>query len=327
MSRPSNTLRATSPGKLNLTFDILGDLAGGYHRVETLMQAVDIYDELVFSFERADEFTVEIIDVEFAGAKADVPMNQNNLIAKAACLFKKHSSVALDYKISVRLHKAVPVAGGMGGGSGNAAATLLVLNQWFNSPFSANEIKDQAAQIGADVPFFIEGGMQLGTHRGDVLTKVDCLQELNFLIVGPKLYGMQTAEIYSAYDNAVRKQQQMDTHLSAAVCASLLQVPESKKEASQKFGNVFEPIVYSHRPELQFIQSRLTALGGLCTHLTGSGPTLYVFTDSSEDAKSIQKRLTDEQMQGQNGWNEHPNLTLNTWIAKSVNRGVLITAD
>jgi 4-diphosphocytidyl-2-C-methyl-D-erythritol kinase len=324
MSRPSNTVRATSPGKLNLTFDILGDLPGGYHRVETLMQAVDIYDELVFSFEQADEFTVEITGVDFAGAEADVPMNQNNLIAKAANLFKKYSSAALDCKISVRLHKAVPVAGGMGGGSGNAAATLLVLNQWFNSPFSAAEIQEQAAQIGADVPFFIEGGMQLGTYRGEVLTKVDCLQELNFLIVGPKLFGMQTAEVYGAYDSVGRK---LGTHLSAAMCASLLQVPESKKEASRKFGNVFEPIVFSHRPELQFIQSRLTALGGLCTHLTGSGPTLYVFTDSSGEAESIQKRLTDEQMQGQNGWHEHPNLTLNTWVAKSVNRGVLIAAN
>ncbi len=144
----SHTLRARSPGKLNLTFDILGDLPGGYHEVETLMQTVNIEDELIFTFEPASEFLLEIVSIEFAGAKAEVPTDQNNLIAKAANLFEKNSSGSKNYKVSIQLKKAVPVAGGMGGGSGNAAATLLVLNKWFENRFSKSELIQMGSQLG-----------------------------------------------------------------------------------------------------------------------------------------------------------------------------------
>lgn len=141
----TNILKARSPGKLNLTFDILGDLPGGYHEVETLMQTVDIQDNLTFAFSRADNFSLEIKSIEFAGRAADVPVDQNNLIAKAANLFIQNIGNKVDrpetnYRISVQLRKCVPVAGGMGGGSGNAAATLVAMNSWFDSCFSNQEL-------------------------------------------------------------------------------------------------------------------------------------------------------------------------------------------
>lgn len=313
-----NTLRARSPGKLNLTFDILGDLPGGYHEVETLMQTVDIEDELIFEFEPASKFSVEIVSIEFAGAKADVPKDQNNLIAKAANLFSKNFAGKEDYKVSIQLKKAVPVAGGMGGGSGNAAATLLALNKWFDDRFSDSELKQMASQLGADVPFFIDGGTQIGTHRGDVLSKVDCQRELSYLIVGPKLFGMQTAEVYGAYDEG------KDTHaerISADKCAKALQTG-TLDSISKTYGNAFEPVVFARKPELKFIVDRLKQLGGLCTHLTGSGPTLYVLTADGAEAQSIQSRLAEEQRDTTNGWNNYPNLTLNSWVTKSTKSGV-----
>ncbi len=320
MSRHSNTLRAQSPGKLNLTFDILGDLPGGYHEVETLMQTIDLADELTFTFEPAEEFLVEITSVEFAGPTGDVPLNQNNLIAKAAHLFRKNFPDKPDYKVSVHLRKAVPVAGGMGGGSGNAAATLMVLNKWFKSPFSDSKIAEMASKLGADVPFFLNGGTQIGRHRGNVLSKVDLSNELHFLIVGPKLFGLQTAEVYGAFDeNKVNG----TATISATECAEALKGGD-EKSASQKFGNVFEPIVFSRRPELQFIRNRLTELGGLCTHMTGSGPTLYVFTADKAEAESIQRKLVDEQRDVTNGWSNHCDLILNSWVATSTKRGVIV---
>jgi 4-diphosphocytidyl-2-C-methyl-D-erythritol kinase len=322
MSRHSNTLRARSPGKLNLTFDILGDLPGGYHEVETLMQTIDLADELTFTFEPAEEFLVEITSVEFAGPTGDVPLNQNNLIAKAAYLFRKKFPEKSDCKVSVHLRKAVPVAGGMGGGSGNAAATLVALNQWFNSPLSDSKIAEMASQLGADVPFFLNGGTQVGRHRGDVLSKVDLPNELHFLIVGPKLFGLQTAEVYGAYDeNKING----TTTISATECAEALKTGDNKN-ASIKFGNVFEHIVFSRRPELQFIRNRLSELGGLCTHMTGSGPTLYVFTTDKTEAECIQQKLVNEQKNAINGWNNHRDLVLNTWIATSTKHGVTLIA-
>lgn len=314
----SNTLRAYSPGKLNLTFDILGVLPGGYHEVETLMQTVDIEDELIFTFEPASEFSVEIVSIEFEEAKADVPADQNNLIAKAANLFSKNFAGNLPYKIAVQLKKSVPVAGGMGGGSGNAAATLMVLNKWSNDEFSNIELKQMASQLGADVPFFIDGGTQIGVHRGDVLSKVNCKSTLSYLIVGPKLFGMQTAEVYGAYDEAKNEQ---TPRIPANRCATELETG-TPTTIGQTFGNAFEPVVFARKPELKFIANRLAQLGGICTRLTGSGPTLYVLTTDETEAQSIQSQIKSEQQNGTNGWNEYPDLTLNTWISKSTNRGV-----
>ncbi len=314
----SNTLRARSPGKLNLTFDILGDLPGGYHQVETLMQTVDIEDELIFTFEHASEFSVEIVSIEFAGAKADVPTDQNNLIAKAANLYSKNYTGNKNYKVSIQLKKAVPVAGGMGGGSGNAAATLLALNKWFDDKFSDSELKLMASQLGADVPFFIDGGTQIGTHKGDVLSKVDCQRELSYLIVGPKLFGMQTSEVYRAYDEG----KGANVHrIPADKCAKALHAG-TLDAISDTYGNAFESVVFARKPELKFTVDRLKQLGGLCTHLTGSGPTLYVLTSNDAEAQSIQSRLAEEQRNGSNGWSEHQNLTLSSWVAKSTKSGV-----
>ncbi|MBS1953899.1 MAG: 4-(cytidine 5'-diphospho)-2-C-methyl-D-erythritol kinase [Cyanobacteria bacterium SZAS-4] len=314
----SNTLRAYSPGKLNLTFDILGDLPGGYHEVETLMQTVDIEDELIFTFEPASEFSIEIASIEFAGSKADVPTDQNNLITKAANLYTKNFDGEKKYKVTVQLKKAVPVAGGMGGGSGNAAATLMVLNKWFDDRYSDPELKRMASQLGADVPFFIDGGTQIGVHRGDVLSKVNCKSELSYLIVGPKLFGMQTAEVYGAYDQS---KNESTPRIPADKCAAELEsgTPET---IGKTLGNAFESVVFARKPELKFIVDRLSQLGGICTRLTGSGPTLYVLTADAAEAQSIQSKLKQEQQSGAYGWNEHSNLTLNTWIAKSTSRGV-----
>jgi 4-diphosphocytidyl-2-C-methyl-D-erythritol kinase len=324
----TNTLKALSPGKLNLTFDILGDLPDGYHEVETLMQTVSIQDELTFSFNRAKNFSLQIDAIEFAKNKADVPVDQNNLIAKAAQLFhrtvcEKNDHLDTNYQISVRLKKSVPVAGGMGGGSGNAAATLVVFNNWFGSIFSKQELATMAAKLGADVPFFIDGGTQIGTHKGDTLTRVENSAKLSFLIVGPKLFGMSTPEVYRAYD------EDKDGHsvrISADACATAL-ASGNLDTIAKSFGNAFEPCVYARKPELKFIANRIKSIGGYCTRLTGSGPTLYVLTKNDAESESIQKSLRDEQVSGANGWSEWTDLKISCWIASSTNCGVTLAGN
>lgn len=294
------------------------------------MQTVSIHDQLTFTLEQSDQFSLDISAIEFAENKADVPVDQNNLIAKAARLFyenltKKTNSVDFCCKVSVHLKKSVPVAGGMGGGSGNAAATLVVLNKWFNEVFSDEQLKQIASQLGADVPFFIDGGTQIGTQRGDVLSQVASGPELWFLIVGPKLFGMSTPEVYRAYDEDKSKSgsRQLQS-ISASKCAAALMNGELESIA-QTFGNAFEPCVYGRKPELRFISERLKSIGGLCTHLTGSGPTIYVLASSEAEAIAVQQRLNAEQQQAKNGWSEWTDLKLSSWVAKSTNVGVTIS--
>lgn len=327
MTKPSalssKTLRARSPGKLNLTFDILGNLPDGYHEVETLMQTVSIYDELIFTFQPAEKFSLTIEAIEYAENKADVPADQNNLILKAAKVFQERVSQSAgvfekNFQCQVRLTKSIPVAGGMGGGSGNAAATLLVLNECFDKIFSTDELKSMAAQLGADVPFFIDGGTQIGSQRGDVLQKIESAAKLSFLIVGPKLFGMSTPEVYRAYDEDKTNRH---TRISAHACAKAL-ATDNQESIAQTLGNAFEPCVFARKPELEFIATRLRSLGGYCTRLTGSGPTLYVLTGNSQQSELIQARLNEEQSARANGWTNWPELQLNSWIATSTDSGV-----
>lgn len=316
----TKTIRATSPGKINLTFDIVGDLPGGYHEVVTLMQAVSIEDLLTFTFEEAPSFSATMAGVEFASIHADVPADENNLVIKAANLFHKTVGDKAVGKVSIHLRKSIPVAGGMGGGSGDAAATLVALNMWYGSPLKPEQLSSLAAQLGSDVPFFIEGGTQIGTNRGEVLQQIVNPTTFSFLIVGPSGFGLSTPEVYKAFDESgVAHKAAIDTH----TCANHLQVG-NKAAAIKYFANCFEPVVFAKRPELLFLYDRLNSLGGMCTRLTGSGPTMFVITDSDADASEIQHKLRDEQATGANGWDRYPDLRVHSWICASAQSGVRV---
>ena len=137
------------------------------------MVAVDLEDELIFQFEPADGFEVDIIEIKCADETVEIPRDERNLIVKALKAFNQHLGKRSNCKISLSLKKRVPVAGGMGGGSGNAAAALLAINSYLGEPVSMHDLHEIASGIGADVPFFLKGGAQVGRLRGDVLTPIE----------------------------------------------------------------------------------------------------------------------------------------------------------
>ena len=173
MSGEAIQIKMKSPAKLNLTFDVTGTLPNGYHAVETLMCAIGLEDELHFDIYPANEFSVEIAAIDSQLALVAVPHDASNLIIKAAILFRDSCHSQLNYKISCRLNKHIPVAGGMGGGSGNAAATLVALNQILSSRLTDAQLAQLASTLGADVAFFLKGGIQIGRGKGDILSQVE----------------------------------------------------------------------------------------------------------------------------------------------------------
>ncbi len=187
MTQTSSRLLVKSPGKLNLTFDIKGILPDGYHLVDTLMQAVSLEDELVFDIAPAEDFSLTL-----SAAVADnrqqselIPLDGKNLISIAAQLFRNELGMLENLKINCTLRKHIPIAGGMGGGSSNAASTLCVLNKHFGNPLSETDIIELGAKIGADVPFFITGGTQLGTNKGEQLSPVRVGAKTWYVIISP----------------------------------------------------------------------------------------------------------------------------------------------
>ncbi len=189
------TLEKSSPCKVNLLLNILGRRPDGYHDLETLFHPVALCDTL--RFERAGG------GIELTCSDPRLPTDAGNLVHRAAQAFRDAAGIT----DGVRLHleKRIPHAAGLGGGSGNAATTLLGLNELFEAPLSAARLHDLGANLGSDVPFFLQDRPALATGRGEQLQPLDffpSLRGLAFLLVHPG-FGISTAWAYPAFYNSL----------------------------------------------------------------------------------------------------------------------------
>src|SRR5205085_5260687 len=150
--------------KINLTLDVLGRRADGYHALATVMQTVDLHDTLCLT--ATDDNRVQVV------CTRPELSNEDNLAARAAQLLRER--FALQQGIQIVLRKRIPIAAGLGGGSSDAAAVLLVMRQWWQLSLSPTELQDIAASLGSDVPFFLTGGLALCEGRGELVTPLAC---------------------------------------------------------------------------------------------------------------------------------------------------------
>src|SRR5262249_46006390 len=156
-------------------------------------------DELVFELEPAKETEISIAVSGHSGD--DFPLDHTNLIARAIKEFVACLPDRQGLKAAVTVDKRIPIGAGMGGGSSDAAATLLTLNYYYGHPLGAEDLLALAARVGADVPFMIEGGTRVGRGRGDELTAVSVANNLCFVLIKPRGLSISTAWVYSAYDD------------------------------------------------------------------------------------------------------------------------------
>ncbi len=183
-------MKIKSFAKINLGLEILGRRADGYHRIRTLFQSVGLCDELVFSPTKDGR-------VEVRGDDRSIPWDASNLIHRAAeALRDRHPGPE---GVHVEVRKRIPAGKGLGGGSGNAAATLLVLNRMWGLDLGDEELTSIGSGLGADIPFFLYGGLCLGEERGDRITPLEDFPPLPTVIVFPP-FSCPTAEIYRAFD-------------------------------------------------------------------------------------------------------------------------------
>lgn len=287
-------VKTLAPAKINLTFDILGLLPGGYHEVITLLQSIDLEDELTFEFSQAEELSVSI-SCDTVPAKI-FPTDDSNLISKAAKLFvaewrsrKADSGMQAEFlKIKVQVEKVIPIGAGLAGGSADAAATLVALNHVYGMPFSADEMNELAAQLGADVPFCLQGGTAVGTHRGDRLQALPEAADttLFYCVVKPRALSVSTPWAFKKYD-------EFTGTLSKPDCAAASQAlaDSDLPKAISAFGNVFEPVIFAQLEQLQPLKDKLVQLGAWCCHLSGSGPALYAVVANREHAHYIRRKV------------------------------------
>lgn len=283
-ARMSHAQYAQNPGvcyvrayaKINLTLDVSGRRADGYHELATVMQTVDLYDTICLT-ERMEE------GVHIRCTRPELS-NAHNLAARAARLVLRRLPSARG--VLLELHKGIPVAAGLGGGSSDAAAVLLALWKWWRLPLSPGDLQEMAASLGSDVPFFLTGGLALCEGRGERVTPLAPRwpASLRWLVLVKPPIAISTAEVFGSLPASDFS----DGAHSRAVCSALEAACEP---SAQDLHNALERSVLQRYPPVAQARADLLAAGAHLVRLSGSGPTLFAPCSELMQAVQIQQEM------------------------------------
>lgn len=258
MNRKLLRLTVRAHAKVNLDLRILGTRADGYHELRTVFQSIELHDTLVCA-ERPGPFALK-------SRSTAIPLDHTNLVwIAAASLWKALGRAGEPTDTAVTIEKAIPLEGGLGGGSTDAAAALLAFARlWGGAPLTL--LREIATGIGADVPFFLSGGTALGLGRGEEIYPLVDLPPHWIVIVQPA-YGVSTAEAYTWYDEdrvaGLKEQRELQ----------VLPVPWPSR-AAQMINDLEPPVVRRH-PEITDIKARLKDGGAVASAMSGSGSAVF----------------------------------------------------
>ncbi|HRK00636.1 MAG TPA: 4-(cytidine 5'-diphospho)-2-C-methyl-D-erythritol kinase [Ignavibacteria bacterium] len=253
-----------SYSKINIGLRILGKRGDGYHDIETIFYPIKIFDELGFTITPAAS---EFNSVLLKSNKSYIPLNADNLCYKAVLNFFKTFRIKETYKIEIDMIKNIPVGGGLGGGSSNAATVLKFLIRYFKIDIEINRIKiiDLALSLGSDVPFFLILKPCYAEGRGEKLKPLKNFKiNYNILIVNPHLH-VSTKWAFENLNlpNGFRNEKSLD------------KITEFEPDKKNEFENDFEKIVFEKYPLLREIKNYMLDNGSVFSSMSGSGATVY----------------------------------------------------
>ncbi len=260
-----------APAKINLTLDVVGRRADGYHLLESVMQSVDYCDTLTAS--RADTVTLRTIGGEVC------PIEKNTAY-RAANAFFAHTGIAGG--VAMTLHKHIPQQAGMGGGSADAAAALHALNRLYDTRLSVDELCRIGVTIGADVPFCVMGGAAYATGIGEELTALPRMPHCAIVIAKPD-DGVSTAEAYAAIDSRPIERYAGHPAMLAAMRAGDLE------GICRGVYNVFESATAIEG--VRALRERMAAFAPLAVRMTGSGSAVFAVFDDDAAAQQCADSL------------------------------------
>ncbi|MFP6855119.1 MAG: 4-(cytidine 5'-diphospho)-2-C-methyl-D-erythritol kinase [Opitutales bacterium] len=261
-----------SPAKINLFLAITGPRSDGYHDLISLVSQVGLGDEI-------DIAQTEEAGISFACDQSDLPSNESNLVVQALLLLQRKTKHAGGW--SVCLRKRIPVGGGLGGGSSNAAITLLAANRLLEYPLSKNQLSQMASEIGSDCPFFLEKTACVLRGRGELTEIVD--RSVQKRLQGRKIALFWPSWAIStswAYSNLANFPQTFTSHPKAE--ASLSQWLEDGQPAEGVVSNDFEPSLTSRFPTFSILLDHVRRVLGMSCSISGSGSTCFAL--SSDDS-------------------------------------------
>jgi 4-diphosphocytidyl-2-C-methyl-D-erythritol kinase len=280
----SVTVRA--PAKVNLALVVGGPRDDGFHPLDTVYQAISLYDDVRVA--DADEWRVTVTPVGGTDCSG-VPLDGSNIVLRAGRLLAAHHG--LDRAASVEIHKGIPVAGGLAGGSADAAATLLGLDRLWSLGTSDDDLLALAGELGSDVPFALLGGTAHGTGHGELVEPVEDHGTYWWVVVtDPR--GLSTPAVYREHDR-LRPDVPPACHLDGAadVLAAARDGLSGKVAAGMR--NDLQDAALSLRPELSTRMALVRTHAEGTVMLSGSGPTIVALTADQDAARELRAALVD----------------------------------
>jgi 4-diphosphocytidyl-2-C-methyl-D-erythritol kinase len=277
MSGSGHAIAVRAHAKINLDLRVLGTRPDGFHELRTVFQAISLHDSIDCVL-RPGPFTIEC-------DTAGVPLDRSNLIWKAAQALWRSLRRDGDVRdMVVRLHKRIPLQAGLGGGSADAAATLIGLARAWRVPVQPAQLTDVGATLGADVPFFLSGGTALGLGRGDEVYPLADLPRHWVVLLIPG-FGVSTADAYGWYDG--------ERDLGRGQASREPQyVPGPWPSRAAQMINDLEAPIARHYPEIEQMKLSLRRAGALAAAMSGSGSTVFGLFQKRRDATTAVDRLS-----------------------------------
>ncbi len=277
---PTGSVTVRVPGKVNLFLGVGDRRDDGYHELATVFHAVSLYDDITVR-------TADVLALRLVGEGAgEVPVDERNLAWQAAALMADHVGRAPDVEITIE--KSIPVAGGMAGGSADAAGVLVAMNALWELGVPRRDLHAMAAQLGSDVPFALHGGTALGTGRGEELATVLARNTFHWVLAFGAT-GLSAAAVYAEIDRLrgtgapprLADPEALLTALSAGDPHALAPL----------LGNDLQPAALSLAPELRRTLRAGGEAGALAGVVSGSGPTCAFLCDTAEAAVGVGAEL------------------------------------
>lgn len=258
MTFTGNKLILKSPAKINLGLRVVGKREDGYHSIETIFQMISIFDILTLRISNSG--------ITLKTNIRNLPINEKNLVAKAARLLQRKTGVKRG--VEIILEKNIPIGAGLGGGSSNAAFTLMALNNMWQLNLSKKDLKILALELGSDVPFFLSGPTAYGKGRGEILTPFKSNKTFFVVVVFPNIF-IQTGDVYSELNLGL-------TSSSKDITILRILLKEGRiADSGTYLCNDLETVVCNKYPDLVGIKKKLVSFGAIGALVSGSGSSVF----------------------------------------------------
>jgi len=273
-------LQLKAYGKINLGLDVIRKRPDGYHDLDMIMQMVDVYDDVIIEKKAGEEIVV----------KADAAVLSNgkdNLAYMAAKML--FDEFGIKSGVEITIHKRIPIAGGMAGGSSDCATTLIGINEMFNLGLSKQQLMERGVKLGADVPYCVLGGTAIARGIGEVLTPLPTPPQCHVIIAKPPI-SVSTAYVYGHIrPDEITKRPNIE-QMTLAI------KEQDLNKLSNLLYNVMEEVTVSEYPVIEKLKSIMLEKGALNSIMSGSGPTVFGLFDDREKAQAAMKALDSKEL-------------------------------